>query len=263
MLVPATAKADRKSCASSLMWQNLRAFCQLTLLLLQNLMRHLFILSPIQQERDAIVRYCAAQGLRQEDSNIGQVPVVHIPELHLTLARGGLGKVQFAVTTRYILDMGSCPDVVLCAGAAGGLVDDVAIGDVVIGTTAIEHDFRKKFGRRRPPAYAAAPRILEALQSIQPPTPACNLHVGPIASGDEDIADPARRRAVHELTGALAVAWEGIGGARACAFSNVPFVEIRGITDAAAGDVPSSFKANLQLAMTHVAAVILTLAQPN
>jgi len=227
-------------------------------------MRHFFIISPIRQECDAIVRYCAAQGFKRDDSNIGQVPVVRVPDLHLTIARGGLGKVQFAVTTRYLLDMGPCPDAVICAGAAGGLVDDAAIGDVVIGTTAIEHDFRKKFGKRRPPAYAAAPQILEALRSIQPPAPPCNLHIGAIASGDEDIADPARRRAVHELTGALAVAWEGIGGARACAFSNMPFIEIRGITDAAgadAADVPSAFKANLQLAMAHVSAVILALAQ--
>ena len=74
---------------------------------------------------------------------------------------------------------------------------------------------------------------------------------------DEDIVDEVRRKEVHELTDALAVAWEGIGGARACAFSHIPFVEIRGITDVANADARSSFKAHLERVMAHVAAFIV------
>jgi adenosylhomocysteine nucleosidase len=77
-----------------------------------------------------------------------------------------------------------------------------------------------------------------------------------VASGDEDVVDAARRRALHQKTEALAVAWEGAGGARACAFSCVPFVEIRGVTDEADHSAPADFQKNLKMAMSNVAVLI-------
>lgn len=218
--------------------------------------RTTLIISPVQEERRAIVQHFTEQGLRTEEADIGRVPVVHVPELRLTLAKGGLGKVQFAVTTQHLIDMEPGWNVIICAGAAGALADTVAVGDVVIGTATAEHDFRKKFGKHRIPTYRGTSHVLHELRQIQIPSEEFSVHFGKIASGDEDIGDTARRREIHELTDGLAVAWEGIGGARACHFSRVPFVEIRGITDAATGDVPASFKANLQRAMRNVATVI-------
>ena len=66
------------------------------------------------------------------------------------------------------------------------------------------------------------------------------------------------RRTLHQSTNALAVAWEGAGGARAARFSNVPFVEIRGVTDTADHDAPSDFKKNLETAMRNVATFIMS-----
>jgi nucleoside phosphorylase len=54
-----------------------------------------------------------------------------------------------------------------------------------------------------------------------------------IASGDEDIVTIERAAELHTQTGAVAVAWEGAGVARACLFSQIPYLEIRGITDTA------------------------------
>ena len=54
-------------------------------------------------------------------------------------------------------------------------------------------------------------------------------------------------------TGALAVAWEGAGGARACHFSGIPFLEIRGITDSADSDAASDFRATLEGTSFHYA----------
>ena len=60
------------------------------------------------------------------------------------------------------------------------------------------------------------------------------------------------------MTGALAMAWEGAGGARACQFSGVPFIEIRGITDQADHRAASHFRENLNTAMRNAAAMITT-----
>lgn len=56
--------------------------------------------------------------------------------------------------------------------------------------------------------------------------------------------------------GALAVAWEGAGGARACVFSGLPFLEIRGITDSADHRAPVEFEQNLEKAMANIAILI-------
>ena len=82
------------------------------------------------------------------------------------------------------------------------------------------------------------------------------VHFGVVASGDEDVVDTQRRTTLHQLTGVSAVAWEGAGGARATAFSNVPFVEIRGVTDTADRNAASDFATNLQIAMTNVATLV-------
>ena len=52
------------------------------------------------------------------------------------------------------------------------------------------------------------------------------------------------------------MAWEGAGGARACAFNGVPFIEVRGITDGADHAAATDFEANLTLALGHVAELV-------
>ena len=71
----------------------------------------------------------------------------------------------------------------------------------------------------------------------------------------------ARQEELRRRTDALAVAWEGAGGARACQFSAVPFVEIRGVTDGANSSAAADFAANLETAMRNVATLIVTWLQ--
>jgi len=211
---------------------------------------------PIQSEIDLLLQACVGKGLRTQASMIGKLPVVHLPELGMTLACGGLGKAQFGIQTQYLLDV--CPgwNLVICAGAAGALVNELAVGDVVIATETVEHDIRNRFGDPLLPRFNSDEFVVSALRSVMPPHDSFQVHFGPIASGDEDVVDADRRARLHGLTGALAVAWEGAGGARACRFSGTPFVEIRGVTDRADGDAAVDFESNLGSAMANVAALI-------
>ena len=84
---------------------------------------------------------------------------------------------------------------------------------------------------------------------------------GPIASGDEAIVSSARAEKLRELTGAYAVAFEGAGAARACRFSGVPFLEVRGISDAADESARGEIEKNLPLAMKHVTTVLGKIAE--
>ena len=214
------------------------------------------VVTPMQEELDHFLRACTRRGFGATAGTLGRLAVSHLPGLGLTLARGGTGKAQFALQTQHLLDSRPDWERVVCAGAAGALVDDVAIGDVVVATATVEHDYDSRFNDRSAPSFAGAPAAIESLRRVQTPG-AFEVHFAIVASGDEDIVEPARRNTLHQATDAWAVAWEGAGGARACTFSRVPFVEIRGITDAADHLAPAHFEANLAAAMSHVADLML------
>ena len=220
------------------------------------------IITPMKEELDFFLQSCTKADCHAESATVGRLPVVQLPDLGVTLARGGLGKVQFAVQTQHLLDTCSDWDMVVCAGAAGALAAEVSVGDVVVATTTIEHDYNNKFNKRALPKFDGAGAAITDLKSVSQSVNEFRVHFGPIASGDEDIVETERKRALRESTGALAVAWEGAGGAKACAFSRVPFVEIRGVTDTADHKAASDFEENLEIAMNNLANLIITWVGP-
>jgi adenosylhomocysteine nucleosidase len=217
----------------------------------------ILIITPLQKEHDFFLEACIKAGFHTEKSAVGRLPIVRFPDLDVTLVYGGTGKAQFAVQTQHLLDSGPEWDVVICAGAAGALADDLTVGDVVVATTTVEHDYNNKFTIRPTPKFDGAPSTIASLRRVSWPAGSFNVYFGAVASGDEDIVETDRRQRLHQSTGAYAVAWEGAGGARACKFSQVPFVEIRGVTDKADHSAPSDFESNLALAMNNIAALII------
>ena len=217
----------------------------------------ILIITPTQKEFDFFLRGCDTLGFKAQNSAVGRLPVAQFPDFGSTLACGGAGKAQFAIQTQHLLD--NCPDwdLVMCAGAAGGLVDELTIGDVVVATTTVEHDYQNKFSKRHVPKFEGALTVIAALRRVELPS-TFKVLFGVVASGDEDIIDVERRRTLQQSTGALVVAWEGAGGARACAFSNVLFVEIRGVTDTANQNAPSDYERNVEVAMNNVATLLTT-----
>ena len=219
-------------------------------------------MTPTPEELNGFWQSCARRGFQTENSRAGRLPIVRLPELGITVGPGGIGKAQFAVQTQYLLDTGADWDLVICAGTAGGLVDELSIGDVVVATLTMEHDYNNKFSARPKPSFEAAQDIIADLRRVCCSSNSFKVHFGTVASGDEDVIDPNRRRMLYAATGALVVAWEGAGGARACAFSNTPFIEIRGVTDAANQQAPSDFETNLEVAMNNVATLVTSWISP-
>lgn len=216
----------------------------------------ILILSPLKFELDGLLNDLKQQGHKAVPSAQGPLTVFEVDELGLKLSLAGHGKTQFAIQTQFLIDQIK-PDAVFCVGCAGALSRQLEIGDVVIAEQTIEHDFREKFRPRPEPEFAGDLKWLEKARSLAAANP--NLHIGKIASGDEDIVDASRAQELAKQTNALAVAWEGAGGARACLFNQVPFLEIRGITDNADHSAVLDFKKNLQVAMANAAKVILHL----
>ena len=216
------------------------------------------IITPTQKEFDFFLQGWAKLGLKAQNSTVGRLPVAQLPDAGITLARGGAGKAQFAVQTQHLLDACLEWDLVLCIGAAGGLVDELTIGDVVVATSTVEHDYHNKFSKRRPfPMFEGAPTVIAELRRVELPN-AFKVYFGVVASGDEDVVNERRRKSLQKSTGALVVAWEGAGGARACAFNDVPFVEIRGVTDTANQNAPSDYDTNVEVVMSNLATLLTT-----
>ena len=218
-------------------------------------MRNLIVI-PTKLEMDLFVKRCMLAGLTQKILSLGRQEVIEFAQIETAVALGGLGKVQFGVQTQYLIDKLEDLKAVLCVGASGALTVDLSPGDVVVATETVEHDIRK-FSRPLIPRFASNGKLLAQFKSLSEKRRGFKLYFGVIASGDEDIMSGNRRKELRETTGALAVAWEGAGGARACHFSDIPFIEVRGIADFANHGAQDDFYKNLEGVMGNLGELLI------
>jgi adenosylhomocysteine nucleosidase len=217
--------------------------------------KHILVVTPLQKEYDGLYHSLSALDLKSHAERIGRVDVHCFPEINLTLALGGHGKTQFGIQTQHVLDHEKF-DLVICAGAAGALAPEVSVGDLIIATSTLEHDYNNKFSERPKPRFAGDAQSIEQLRRVDLSGEKFQVHFGIMAGGDEDVIDVRRGAELRELHNALAVAWEGIGGARASAFSGIPYLEIRGATDTANHEAPVVFYINLKIVMKNIAVLL-------
>jgi adenosylhomocysteine nucleosidase len=221
-------------------------------------MARVLLAVPDPDEAAALLSDFTRLGISANDIAVGGLTCTSLPALNAILAVCGNGKTQFGVQAQYLIDR--CPDtrLLLCVGAAGSLSDDVRIGDVVVADVTIEHDYKRRMSSKPLPRHEADAVHVQRFMHVAAQTArSFQVHSGAIASGDEDIVDPARAAEVRAATGALCVAWEGSGGARAARVSGIGFCEIRGITDLADDHAARHFHENLGSVMPHVGELLL------
>jgi adenosylhomocysteine nucleosidase len=193
-----------------------------------------------------------------------KIDAAYIRDWHALVAPGGHGKTQFGVQAQYLIGRFRSVELVICAGAAGSLAPDLAVGDVVVGTETVEHDYRLLFATRPLPRFAGHGPSIADLRRPARHVSGFRVIFDVIAGGDEDVVTSARARAIREQTGAACVAWEGSGAARAARFNGIGSLEIRGVTDAADKEAPQKFDQNLPIAMTNLATLLqLWLSKPS
>jgi len=222
-----------------------------------NSLFHILIVNPLQEEYNDLCDSLSALGLNSHQDKIGRLDVHCFPEINVTLARGGHGKTQFGIQTQHLLDHAKF-DLVICAGAAGALAPEVKIGDVIVATSTLEHDYNIKFSVHPKPRFAGDPKTIEQIRAVDMSGANFKVYFGIMAGGDEDVIEVTRGAELYEAHKALGVAWEGIGGARAAAFSEIPYLEIRGATDTADHEAPLVFDINLKIVMKNIAFLLYT-----
>jgi len=182
----------------------------------------------------------------------------YIPALGTLLATGGHGKSQFAVQTQYLLDCFPSVELVICAGAAGRLDPTLRVGDVIVATETVEHDFSVRMVSRPVPRFPTDPNVLESLRVVAGARARrFRVVLDAIASGDIDCVDAEQGRAIRAKTAAACVAWEGAGARRAARFNGIRSVEIRAISDGADEAAGRDFDANLGHAMGCLGELLL------
>jgi len=211
---------------------------------------------PTQREFEALVGVFSETGVETLERTIGRVSALECYGGSILVSQGGLGKAQTALVTQHIIDHWEGISLVVCAGSAGALLDALAVGDVVVATATIEHDFKSWIPGRPLPLFKGDAKSLSSLKTANRiRRHSFQVKFGPIASGDETVVNLDKAAQVRAAIGAFAVAWEGAGAARACEFSGVPFLEVRGMTDSA-NQLPEDFVANTPSAMRSVAYIL-------
>lgn len=201
------------------------------------------IITPLKRELSHILEELKSKGFEIEQTNTGKQSVHFCPQLNSYFAVAGMGKSQLATQTTHLLLTLKNIQRVVCVGTAGSLASHIRVGDIIVADMIIEHDgLKSKFKTN-----------LEIFKNIKD----INVRIGPIASGDENIVSEQRAKDISTQTGALAVAWEGAGLARAANFIGVPFLEIRTISDFANANAINEFNNNLGTAMKSITNFLL------
>ena len=180
----------------------------------------------------------------------------------VALAELGVGALTAASLTTQIVDW-LAPEAVLFVGVAGGLKDDLRIGDVVVGTKvyAIHGGKQTTDGfQARPEVWLGSHRLLQAARSALRDMPEVRGHRKPIAVGDVVLADDRSAFADHirhHYNDACAIEMEGTGAAHAAHLNGqLDALVIRGISDLAdAGKHTADASGSQRLAAERAALV--------
>jgi adenosylhomocysteine nucleosidase len=127
-----------------------------------------------------------------------KVEAAYIADWRALVAPGGHGKTQFAVQAQYLIGRFPSTELVICAGAAGNLSSQLSVGDVVVGTETVEHDYRLLFTSRPLPRFPGHGPSIDALRHSAHGVSGFQVAFDVIASGDEDVVTSERAKAIRD-----------------------------------------------------------------
>lgn len=160
----------------------------------------------------------------------------------------GVGKV-FAGACAEIMVLRYSPDYIINTGVGGTLTDKLDIGDVAIGTSAVQHDMdTTPIGEPRgyidiiKGVYLKCDERIVSLIEKACIAEGIRCEKGTIATGDQFIHCEEQKNAIKaNFDGCICCEMEGAAIGQICRINKVPFAVIRAISDNAGGESPSDF----------------------
>jgi adenosylhomocysteine nucleosidase len=120
-------------------------------------MKSLLVLAPDIVEVEGLLQGFARRGVSYQEVRIGSLKCVSLDSIDVLLSIGGNGKSQYGVQAQYLIDRWSATELLICVGASGRLTNTVDIGDLVVATATVEHDYKERFNPEPLPRHAADP----------------------------------------------------------------------------------------------------------
>ena len=183
----------------------------------------------------------------------------------VVLVRSGIGKVNAAVCAQTLINLYGV-DLIINTGAAGALAEELEIGDVVISSDLVQHDFdAAAFGdepgmipRLNIKYFPADGGLISLAEERGKAAPGgAKIYIGRIASGDQFISDPALKARIWKTFRSLCVDMEGAAIAQTCFLNKLPFLAIRCVSDKADGAANESFEKFLLQSAENSANIVL------
>lgn len=188
-----------------------------------------------------------------------------LKEQEVVLLRSGVGKVNAAMATTLLHQIFE-PTKVINIGSAGGLIEGMNIGDIIISNETLHHDVDAtaidcEIGALpgMPKSYPSDVDLVKLVSCILPEL-GIDYKIGLIGTGDAFIADQTRVAEIKKnFPGILAVEMEAAAIAQVCHLYQTPFIVIRALSDLPDQENPMSFIEYLDFAAKNSANIVLNL----
>jgi adenosylhomocysteine/aminodeoxyfutalosine nucleosidase len=169
----------------------------------------------------------------------------------VVVAYSKIGKVFAALTATTLIEKFGCTQL-LFSGVAGGISNDLKIGDLIIAKALCQHDLDiTAFGH--PYGYVPEGSVmidtdshLRHVAKEVARNKGVSLKEGIIATGDQFVADPSRKEWIGDTFNANALEMEGASVAVVCKALQIPFFILRAISDSADMDAGFDFDTFLE-----------------
>ena len=182
----------------------------------------------------------------------------------VVIVQCGVGKVNAGVCAHTLINQFGCTRIIN-TGVAGSLDAQIDIGDIVVSTDAVQHDFTAEavgFAKGEIPytglyAFPADETMREAaVEAAHTAAPEVHVFEGRICSGDQFIASKEQKERIIADFGGLCCEMEGGAIAQVCYLNNTPFVIIRAISDKADDSEEMSYELFKEKAAERCAAIV-------
>lgn len=187
--------------------------------------------------------------------------------VNVVVGQSGIGKVNAAVCTQIMIDLFEV-DFIICCGVAGAVDNSIKIGDVVISTSAVQHDvivstFGYKPGqipRMDVVEFPADEKLVKlAYKAGRSVLTQNRVHLGKVLTGDRFIQDTHEKTRLREVFEGSCVEMEGAAIAHVCYLNNLPYVIIRSISDTADGKASEDYDKFANLAVDNSFKIVRSL----
>lgn len=185
-------------------------------------------------------------------------------DLNVVIAYSKIGKVFSTLTASTMIQKFGC-DTLLFSGVAGGINPKLKIGDLIVANKLTQHDLDiTAFGHPYGfvpggKVYVETNKMLRELALDVAREKKINILEGTIATGDQFIADSARKEFIESTFHADALEMEGASVAVVCEALNVPCLILRAISDVADMDAGFNFDEFLESSAKNSAEFLISI----